>query len=308
MLRTWTYASWRPVVGILTAVIAFFIGASLVFLVVAALHALFQGGAWADDFRRDASTTTVGPAGLLGVNLGIASMIPVTWAIMRLVHRMRPRWLASVVPRMRWRFFAVCLGIAVVALLAQVVVGALLPRSTGDDLSGSLNHFSLSTALSAVVVLLTTPLQAAGEEYLFRGYLMQAFGSLFNSRWVAILATATLFALAHGGQNPPLFFDRFAFGLIAGWLVTRTGGLEAGIALHILNNFLAFGVALTFGDLSSTLQVSSVSWWNIVLTLTQSGVYTGLVVLVARRMNLQNRTRPPGSDPSTAVGTAAANA
>jgi membrane protease YdiL (CAAX protease family) len=308
MLRTWTYASWRPVVGILSAVIAFFIGASLVFLVVAALHALFQSGAWADDFRRDASTTTVGPAGLLGVNLGIASMIPVTWAIMRLVHRMRPRWLASVVPRMRWRFFAACLGIAVVALLAQVVVGALLPRGAGDGVSGSLNHFTLSTALSAVVVLLTTPLQAAGEEYLFRGYLLQAFGSLFNSRWVAILATATLFALAHGGQNPPLFFDRFAFGLIAGWLVTRTGGLEAGIALHILNNFLAFGVALTFGDLSSTLQVSSVSWWNIVLTVTQSGVYTGLVVLAARRMNLQNRTRPPGSDPATAVGTAAANA
>ncbi|MDX6299716.1 MAG: protease family protein [Nocardioidaceae bacterium] len=308
MLRTWTYASWRPVVGILTAVIAFFIGASLVFLVVAALHALFQGGAWADDFRHDASTTTVGPAGLLGVNLGIASMIPVTWAIMRLVHRMRPRWLASVVPRMRWRFFAACIGIAVVALLAQVVVGALLPRSTGGDVSGSLNHFTLSTALSAVVVLLTTPLQAAGEEYLFRGYLLQAFGSLFNSRWVAILATATLFALAHGGQNPPLFFDRFAFGLIAGWLVTRTGGLEAGIALHILNNFLAFGVALAFGDLSSTLQVSSVSWWNIVLTVTQSGVYTGLVVLVARRMDLQNRTRPPGFDPATAVGTATANA
>jgi uncharacterized protein len=308
MLRTWTYAWWRPVVGILTAVIAFFIGASLIFLVVAAVHALFQGGTWADDFRRDASTTSVGPAALLGLNLGIASMIPVTWAIMRLLHRMRPRWLASVVPRMRWGFLAACLGISVVALIAQVLVGSVLPVSGGDDLNGSLNHFTLSTALSAVVVLLTTPLQAAGEEYLFRGYLLQAFGSLFNSRWVAILATATLFALAHGGQNPPLFFDRFAFGVIAGWLVTRTGGLEAGIALHILNNFLAFGLALTFGDLSSTLQVSSVSWWNIVLTVTQSGVYTALVLLVARRMGLQDRTRPPGYDPARPVGTAVASA
>jgi membrane protease YdiL (CAAX protease family) len=308
MLRTWTYAWWRPVAGILTAIIAFFIGPSLVFLVVAAVHALFGAGTWADDFRRDASTTNLGPAGLLGLNLGLATMIPVTWAIMRFLHRMRPRWLASVVPRMRWRFFAACLGIAVVALLAQVLVGSLLPTRGGDDLSGSLKHFTVSTALSAVVVLLTTPLQAAGEEYLFRGYLMQAFGSLFNARWVAILATATLFALAHGGQNPPLFFDRFAFGLIAGWLVTRTGGLEAGIALHILNNFLAFGVALAFGDLGSTLQVSSVSWWNIVVTVTQSGVYTALVVLVARRMGLQNRTRPPGWDPATPVGRAVASA
>ena len=54
--------------------------------------------------------------------------------------------------------------------------------------------------------------------------------------------TALLFALAHGLQNFPLFFDRFMFGLIAAWLVIRTGGLEAGIALHVLNNFLAFGL------------------------------------------------------------------
>jgi len=308
MLRTWSYSWWRPVVGILVAVVAFFIGASLVFFGVAALYALFQGGTWVEDVRRDLDVGKVGPASLLGLNLGIASMIPVTWLIMRFLHRMRPRWLASVVPRMRWRFFAVCLGIAVVALLAQVLVGSLLPATGGDDLSGHLNHFTRSTALSAVVVLLTTPLQAAGEEYLFRGYLLQAFGSLFNSRWLAIIATATLFALAHGGQNIPLFFDRFAFGLIAGWLVTRTGGLEAGISLHILNNFLAFGVALTFGDLTSTLQISSVSWWNIVLTVTQSGVYTGLVVLVAHRMGLQTRTRPPGWDPAATVGPVAATA
>ena len=133
----------------------------------------------------------------------------------------------------------------------------------------------MATVVSALVVLLTTPLQAAGEEYLFRGYLLQAFGSLFRSTVGGDRAcTAVLFAFAHGAQNFPLFFDRFAFGLIAGWLVTRTGGLEAGIALHILNNFLAFGLALSFGDLTSTLNVSEVSWWNIVLTLTQSVVYT----------------------------------
>jgi len=46
MLRTWSYSWWRPVVGILVAVVAFFIGASLVFFGVAALYALFQGGTW----------------------------------------------------------------------------------------------------------------------------------------------------------------------------------------------------------------------------------------------------------------------
>jgi membrane protease YdiL (CAAX protease family) len=302
VLRTWSYAWWRPVLGALICMAAFFVLSAVVFLVVASVWALFQDGSWAGNVGDNIDTENLGAPGLLGLNLGIGSMILVTWFVIRVVHRMRPRWLASVVPRLRWRFLGACLGLAVLALLAQVLAGTVLPSQAGDELGAELNSFTVATAISALVVLLTTPLQAAGEEYLFRGYLMQAFGSFSGSRWVAILGTATLFALAHGTQNFPLFFDRFAFGVIAGWLVTRTGGLEAGIALHIINNFVAFGFALSFGDLSTTLNVTEVSWWNIVLTLTQSAVYTALVLLVARSFGLQTRTRPPGNAVEPATG------
>ena len=77
------------------------------------------------------------------------------------------------------------------------------------------------------------------------------------------------------GQSPPVFFDRFAFGIVAGILVIRTGGLEAGIAMHVLNNFLAYGVALAFGDMATTLNPTGGSWWSIPVTLTQSLVYLG---------------------------------
>ncbi len=133
------------------------------------------------------------------------------------------------------------------------------------------------------MILVTTPLQALGEEYAFRGYLMQAFGSLTHgiaeslglSRTAAtrvaigfaLLVTSSLFALAHGTQNSPLFFDRFAFGLMAGLIVVLVGGLEAGIALHILNNLLAFALAIFFGDLQSALTVSEVSWWQLPVTI-----------------------------------------
>ena len=69
---------------------------------------------------------------------------------------------------------------------------------------------------------------------------MQAIGSFLGfssdrwvqlmAKWTALLVTSGLFALAHGVQNFPLFFDRFMFGMIAGWLIIHTGGLEAGIA------------------------------------------------------------------------------
>jgi membrane protease YdiL (CAAX protease family) len=307
MLRTWTYAWWKPVVGVALVVLGMFVVMPLVMLPVLAAAVAVEGGDFVSKFQKAMTLQTVDPAALLYLNAVLGSMILVTWLAIRLVHRMRPRWLASVVPRLRWRFLLMCLPIAVLALAAQTAVGSLVPTASGDDLGG-LNHFTAATAVSALVVLLTTPLQAAGEEYLFRGYLLMAFGSCFGSKWVAIVATSTLFALAHGAQNFPLFFDRFAFGLIAAWLVTRTGGIEAGIALHVLNNFLAFGLALAFGDLTSTLNVSGVGWWNILLTLTQSVVYTGLVLLLARRMGLQTRTRPPGYGPEPARGTAAAAA
>ncbi len=293
MLRTWNYAVWRPIVGTVVVFVALFIVAPLVLLPVLAAGVAVEGGPFWEKFQSAATMQTIDPAALLYLNLVLGSMVFVTWFVIRVFHRMRPRWLMSVKPGIRWKFFFACLGIAVVALLAQVLVGQLLPSDVQTDMSGNLNHFTASSVAIALIVVFTTPFQAAGEEYVFRGYLMQAFGALFRFKWVAILVTATIFALMHGVQNFPLFFDRFMFGLIAGWAVTLTGGLEAGIALHILNNFLAFGFAVAFGDLTQTLTVSQVSWWNIVLTLTQSGVYLALVVWVARRMGVQTVTRPP---------------
>jgi membrane protease YdiL (CAAX protease family) len=232
------------------------------------------------------------PLGLAYLNIVLATAIPLTWLIIRVVHGLRPRWLSSVLPRLRWRYLLVCLGLALLALIATIAVSALLPaQDTGAEISGELNRFTSTTRDFLLVVVLLTPLQAAGEEYAFRGYLAQAFGGLFGHPVPAVVAPAVLFALAHGlGQSAPIFFDRLAFGLVAGTLVILTGGLEAGIAMHVLNNWLAFGLALAFGDMGSSLNPTGGSWWSIPVTLTQSLVYLALALFVARRMGLETRT------------------
>jgi membrane protease YdiL (CAAX protease family) len=234
------------------------------------------------------------PLGLAYLNLTLAAAIPISWFVVRVVHGLRPAWLSSVMPRLRWRFLVLCLGLSVVALIATLAVSAVLPaQDQGTEISGHLNDFTSTTRDFLIVVVLLTPLQAAGEEYAFRGYLTQAFGGLFRSRWVAVVASAFVFGLAHGlGQSIPIFFDRFAFGLVAGALVVLTGGLEAGIAMHVLNNWLAFGLALAYGDMASSLNPTGGSWWSIPVTLTQSLVYLGLALTVARRMGLADRTDP----------------
>jgi len=241
------------------------------------------------------------PAALAYLNLSLASAIPVVWGVTFVLHRLRPGWTTSVAPRMRWGYFAVCLALSMVALLATIAVSALLPAAAGDTgVSGELNDFTTRTRDFLLVVALLTPLQAAGEEYLFRGYLAQAVGGMVDtafgrlaSRVAAVVVPAFVFALFHGlSQSVPVFVDRFAFGLVAGVLVIVTGGLEAGIAMHVLNNFVAFGLALAFGDLGSALTPTEGSWWMLPGTLTQSLVYLALAWWVARAMGLGRAADP----------------
>jgi uncharacterized protein len=295
MYRTWSYRWWRPVVGIVALLAGMIIVLPLLLMPVLVVGVLIEGGeeSFFDAFFRAGTFEELTPSGLLYLNLSLGGLILWTWLLIRVLHQMRPRWLSSVAPRLRWSYLFACTGLALVALIASVVVGTLLPESANPEMSTEGVDYTTTTLVLAVVILLTTPFQAIGEEYAFRGYLLQAVGSLTRRRWAALLVTSTLFAMAHGLQNPPLFFDRFMFGLVAGWLVIRTGGLEAGIAMHVLNNYLAFGLALAFSDINETLSVSEISWWNVPVTLTQSLVYAVLAAWVARRMGLRDRTSPP---------------
>jgi membrane protease YdiL (CAAX protease family) len=283
---------WRGLVG-LGCLVGLVLLVQVLVLIGLTLAYLAQGLTF--DQAEDRMTgDPVTPGFLLAVNLGWALAIPVVWLLQRTLHGLRPGWLASVMPRIRWRWFAVCLGLALVALIATIVVSMVIPEQAEGDISGSLNNFTTTTRDYLLVVVLLTPLQAAGEEYVFRGYLTQAIGGFFASpRLSAVLAVgipSLLFALAHGAQDAPIFFDRFAFGAVAGVLVILTGGLEAGIAMHVLNNWLAFGIALAFGDMDSALNPTGGTWWSIPVTLTQSLVYLALAVYVARRMGIRPRT------------------
>jgi membrane protease YdiL (CAAX protease family) len=282
--------AWRPILGVL-ALIVLFLGVPLLMQVPFALGLALAGRDVADGLNRMVDFDDPTPLGLAYLNVSLASLIPVAWLLTRVLHGLRPGWLASIAPRIRWRWMLVCFGLALVALLATLVVSAMVPASAGDaQMSGELNDFTSTTRDYLLVILLLTPLQAAGEEYAFRGYLTQAFGNVFGKPWAAVMFPSLLFALAHGSQSAPIFFDRFAFGIVAGLAVVLTGGLEAGIAMHVLNNWLAFGMALAFSDMASTLNPTGDSWWMIPVTLTQSLVYLGLVVWVARRMKVRTTT------------------
>jgi membrane protease YdiL (CAAX protease family) len=75
------------------------------------------------------------------------------------------------------------------------------------------------------------------EETLFRGVLLT--GLLRNYRpWVAIGQTALLFGLIH--MNPVQIVGAGLLGLSLGWIYYRTRSLYLCMAMHALNNFMAF--------------------------------------------------------------------
>lgn len=283
--------TWRPIVGVLSLGLAFVVVIPVLVQLPFALGLALAGRDVVDGVERLLDLDDPTPLGLAYLNVVLACAIPVAWLLTRVLHGLRPGWLASVRPRLRRGWFLICFGLSVGALLVTLVVSAVVPsQGEGTEVSGQLNDFTSTTRDFLLVVVVLTPLQAAGEEYAFRGYLTQAFGGLFGRAWAAVLFPALLFAAAHGAQSAPVFFDRFAFGLVAGLLVVLTGGLEAGIAMHVLNNWLAFGLALAYGDMASTLNPTGDSWWSIPVTLTQSLVYLALVLLVARRTGLRATT------------------
>ena len=222
------------------------------------------------------------PEGVLASFLAIASFIGIAMLAMRFIHRQSPTWLASVQPGMRWRY------LVIVAVVAAVVFNIVYWATSGrTDF-----HWAPppNVWVYVVIIVLVGPLQAAGEEYFFRGYLQQLIGAVLTQKWIVVAVSALLFTTTHGTQNLPLLLDRFVFGALLGALVVMTGGLEAAIAMHAVNNIFAFGYPALSGTLVAARAVSEVSWGMAGVNILAYVVIAGLAWLIGRAMRVATTT------------------
>jgi membrane protease YdiL (CAAX protease family) len=282
ILRGESYVWWRSVAGVVFGISLFVLVTTVVSRALVTLFWATTAGnqPYQDYFDKAFAFET--PLGMLAVNLGLATLIPIAWVLMAMLHQMQPRWLSSVQPRIRWRYLFVCLAIAAVVLngimLLSTTVGQ--PRSfhPQEGFWGFL-----------VVIVLTSPIQAAAEEIFFRGYLLQALGSLVPRAWFGVVVSSVVFALLHGTQNLPLFVDRLAFALLAGLLVWRTGGLEAGIAAHVINNVFAYVFAGLTTSVAALKGITGISWANAAFDVGGFAIFAVLAYGLSRLMKLRTR-------------------
>ena len=171
----------------------------------------------------------------------LITIIPVIPAIFiaRLITNFKPLGLIhSIAGRMRWSYLGVFLGFGFLIFGLYYVGFATLDGSlTTQNSVHPLN--SGMFWLYIVLILLIVPFQCYAEELLFRGYLMQTVGRWLKNPVWAIIIPAPIFMVLHGYGLWGLL-SVLTMALIAGFLCWYTGGLEAGIGLHIANNVSIF--------------------------------------------------------------------
>lgn len=102
-------------------------------------------------------------------------------------------------------------------------------------ISGVKGTFQVSIPF-LIAICIAVPLQSIAEEYMFRGFLLQTLGSWFKIPLLAIAIQAITFALFHGYNSFGLL-EVLVMGLLYGFLVWKTNGIEVCSAIHTANNF-----------------------------------------------------------------------
>jgi membrane protease YdiL (CAAX protease family) len=275
---------WRLLSSVVLATVALFATAVAAILLVVLVARLFGSNYEVDLDHVDAGL-------LLATNLGLAALIPSAMGIAWMLYGVRPRWVSSHRPglRLRWLLFCAVMAATVWSVVfVLATIGAAVDRSAPID--------SKVFGFLAVVVF-TTPLQAAGEEYLFRGLLLQSLGATRMPSWLCITISALLFATAHGQFAPPLFADRFVLGVALAWLAIRTGGLEAGIAIHAVKNLSVLIPASLLDEIDSTLDPTGVNWIPLIVDVVLLAILLPWILAMCARWRRDGRLVPGEPQP-----------
>jgi uncharacterized protein len=286
-------AWWRVVVAVLLGVAGLIVSSTV--CAVAVLLLAHQVGFPDFDFN---IFNGIDAGEMLATNAGLAGLIPVAAGLARLLYGVRLRVLSSTLPGLRWGWLLRGVGVAAVVwspLLVLGTAGAYVERSA---------PIGVGVLAFLAVVLMTTPLQAAGEEYLFRGLVLQGLGAARLPTWLCCLGSGALFATAHLQFAAPLFADRLLLGTVLAWLAIRTGGLEAGIAVHAVKNIAVLVPAGLLDLVSNALDPKGVTWAPLVVDVVLLSFAVPWLVVQSDRY--RDTRRPPlaalAAHPDTPVG------
>jgi len=279
----WTgSARWRGILAIVLLIASFFVVSTLITVLAMTFQTSIGSTGSAD-------LTTLTPVVLLSINLSIAAQWPIAVFLQWCLFGVPPRWMSSVEGTFRWGWLG-RLSLFLLPLYVAFAVLSLILTPLGPL------RFDGSTIVLAVIVLLSTPLQAAGEEFAVRGLVQRSISSWFHDTRAALFISTGLsslvFAIMHASPDGWRAGYYIAFGVAASMAAWGTGGLEAAILIHSLNNLVILAPAALTGGLEAHLDRGGSESGPLVLVPMAILLLAALLsVWLAKRLRLVTRTR-----------------
>ena len=273
---------WMGLVGIVATLIVFFV-VSIVGGIVAVAVDLATGAVSQEDAMAGKITNT--PLLLLTVNLSLILGGLVAWLAHRILHKQPWSRMFSVLPRMRWKWWGLSLACTVPLFVLYMGIGFLFDNGAIQGSGDSSFTFDGTALAYLLIIVLTTPFQAAAEEVMFRSYVPRVFGSWIPrvGGIVGVIVATILFTLAHGASDPWLWAYYAVFGLVMAALTHFSGGIEAPVVVHAVNNVTMFIIALFSGDISNAFERGEGTGGAFMLfPMVALIVIAGVLTLVAR--------------------------
>ena len=224
--------------------------------------------------------------------ISFVAVLPGIWLVVKKLHDLPIMSILSGRKNIDYNriLFSFCLWGAIISLM--VITGYLI----------SPNNYEINFKLKEFLILLIIavcliPIQTSVEEIVFRGYLMQGFGHWFNSRFMALFMSCSVFGILHIA-NPEVtqlgygfIFVYFIGSFILGITVLMDDGLELVLGFHAANNIF---IALLLTSDWTVLQTESVlkdisdPTFGIYDILTGSILYPSVIYIFAKKYSWTN--------------------
>ena len=236
-----SYAWYKPlIVGVL-----FFVFAFICSVAIDPITKLIFGATGSSTGYDDMDFYTAAGA----FNSTVEAVLPVMGLVIAaLIVRDRP--LSSYFSSMggwRWGVFMKTFAVGLILVGVPVAAFCLMHGNSGV-ISFTIGGFIILTLLG--------PLQGVAEELMFRGYIMQTVSSWFKVPVIGIIVQIAVFAAVHP-YNFIGVVDMVIAALLYALVCVYTRGLEAGSAMHIINNMTTIYLAgFGFGSITAEMTVT----------------------------------------------------
>ena len=158
------------------------------------------------------------------------------------------------------------------------IISAILNRNVGNVL----NNMATSGGNLIIMIIIMVFAAPICEEIIFRKLIIDR--TVAYGEGVAILLSATIFALFHGNVAQMVY--AFPIGLLFGFIYVRTGNIKYSMTLHVIINALGTGlpiIMLKFIDINEFTQIAASGDLSAIMAYEMEHL-VGIMLLVCQEV------------------------